>query len=202
MGRFPGRCSVVGVTALALLECTHPPVSPHTGESVATQPPGIRPAELRVYVDDAFPLRERNLLEAAAVSLNIQTHGLVTVELRTGLDPGRFWVPPGSWRLLRILGDSSLALRFDMRNATSVPEPVVGICVRAAYDIYIVPDRILSDGQFVSVAMHELLHAVGLEHAAGPGAVMADTLGSRAPVTLSPVDRTELRRALSPAPTP
>jgi hypothetical protein len=152
------------------------------------------PTLLTIYVDDAFTPGERNLLEAAAISLNIQSEGRLAVELRSGLDPARFWVPPGAWRFLRIVSDSDLTRRFDWRNGRD--EAIVGICVRASQDLYLVPDRIRTSEQFLSVAMHEVLHAVGLEHTGVDSSVMAEKVGDHPPVRLTPVDVRELRRAL------
>lgn len=201
MGRFSDIRSVL-VGAALLLGCvpgcvaSKPPVAP-----LVQHPAVPQPVALTVYVDDAFPPGERNLLEAAAVSLNIQTHGLVRVTLVSGMTPELFWVPPGSWRLLRILDADGLTQRFDLRNARGVPDPIVGICIRAAHDLYIVPDRTRTSAQMLSVTMHEMLHAVGLEHTvAAPRSVMSPTLPPAAPVTLSVYDLEELRRALVQAP--
>ncbi len=199
MGRFPGICSVV--LGLCLLSCAHPQVSARNPQVLTESPLVPVPVTLTVHVDDAFPLEERNLLEAAAVALNVQTHGLVTIRTISGLDTTSFWVPPGDWRLMRILESSDLTHRFDMRNAKGAPEPIVGICVRADRNLYVVPDRIRTEEQFVSVTMHELLHAVGLEHTvAAPRSVMSAVLPSRAPVVLTVIDQEELLRALTPRP--
>jgi hypothetical protein len=64
-------------------------------------------------------------------------------------------------------------------------------------DLYLVPDRIRTSEQFVSVAMHEILHAAGLEHTHTRTSVMSETVGDRAPVVLTPVDMTELHRVLT-----
>lgn len=175
----------------------------HTVQQGGSGQPQPVPVTLIVHVDDSFTAQERQLLEAAVVSINIQTHGLVTVRTISGIDSARFAVPTGHWRLLRILDTDSLTLRFDMRNAKGKPEPIVGICVRADHNLYIVPDRIRLERQFLSVSMHEILHAVGAEHRDDPPRplqrnVMSPYVATDAPVTLSATDLAELRSALTP----
>lgn len=199
VGTIFGRMFSVGVVAtLALLGCGAPPYRPQLPPIPAPVQP--IPVSLLLVVDDAFPQGERNLIEAAAISLNVQSHGLVTVTTRSGLDPHQFAVPAGAWRLLRILDQDDLTNRFDHRNARGAPDPIVGICVRAGHDLYLVPDRIRTSEQFVSVTMHEILHAVGLGHSSERGSVMFPAVGDRAPVRLTTEDFAALRLTLIPLP--
>lgn len=195
--------SAIATLALVVSGCTvaHT-VQPEVPRQLAEEP-APSPISLTLHVDDAFSQEERNLIEAAVVSLNVQTHGLVTVRTVSGMDTASFWIPPGEWRLLRIGGDDALTLRFDMRNAKGRPEPIVGICVRADHSLYLVPDRIRTERMLISVAMHEILHAVGAEHRDDPprplqGNVMSPMVRWDAPVVLSATDLLELRRSLSP----
>lgn len=156
------------------------------------------PAALTLHVDDAFSPGERNLIEAAVVSLNVQSHGLLSVRTVSGLDTASFRIPPGDWRLMRIGDTDDLTHRFDHRNSRGVPDPIVGICVRYDHSLYLVPDRIRTSAQLLSVTMHEILHAVGMEHGGGRRAVMHPVVVDDAPVRLSDADLSALSTVLRP----
>jgi hypothetical protein len=175
-----------------ILGCTHV----QQIQPVATEPLPT-PVAIRIHVDDAFPQNERQMIESAAIALNIQSLGLVTITTVSGMDTASFWVPAGDWRLFRILDGDDITRRFDWRNARGIADPIVGICVRADHSIYLVPDRARTEEQLMSVAMHELLHAVGAEHTGVPTSIMSENVAVKAVLQLTPVDQRELHRALT-----
>ncbi len=170
---------VVGFSVLVLLGCT-PPARPAAA-------PLARPAlAYRTLTASAeFTPRELAGLAQAADLLARETQGRVDIKI----DPG------ASWGQIR-------------RHGPLDPEVVAadayfGLPVYAwrdgALDVHMVPIRMRTDRAFVSVAMHEFLHVIGVQHVSGdPDAMMAASKdANNGPLTLTQTDRDAIAAALN-----
>lgn len=159
------------------------------------------------FADTDFTPTERQWLQQAADNLAIQTRGLVRVKFAFVLDfnDSAALEQYGHFdRLVRIDPDSALVQLFDQSYNTSLLGLTRHYDPDESVHVYLVADRIIVFGAeseegaertFVSVAMHEFLHAVGLPHTTDMRSLMYPGASvNHAPTCLHRADVVELCR--------
>ncbi len=150
---------------------------------------------LRFHGDQAFTLYERALLGYAASDLREQTGGLLDIEIAFDLPPS---MSAGSdWALLRIESTTPWVATKD----SEVKGILLGLCRSDARLVWLVADRLSAHADapfwFLHAAMHELMHAAGIQHVAGFGIMTGVSPGNLRPATcITPADSQEVCRVL------
>lgn len=102
------------------------------------------------------------MLAQAAMNLAIQTSGYFDVRLEYDLDPDLLDLP--GWSLLRVESSAPWILWGDLM----VGGNLLGLTNTDVHRVFLVTDRLAEhpnpDVWFTHVAMHEFLHAAGLDH--------------------------------------
>lgn len=173
--------------APAFASGTAPPVAP-----LATYP------RITYHADTEFTDYERILLAQAQSNVALQTSGVVTFNLVYDFDAatGSYDTPAGPydasthWLLRRTEGNGVAWVEW---YDNVIQGTLLGLTKRVEHEVFIFVDRLPygtteGSGRFVHVAMHEALHAAGVEHTEG-GAIMGPLLPrGRAPTCLNALD--------------
>lgn len=134
-------------------------------------------------------------LEEAAWRLEQDTHGRLKIEYRYDLDFDgkiqRFDV--NEWYLVDLPENSGITEHFDDKHKSKI----LGECDSLYHVVYLITERVTTHDRFVHVAMHETLHAVGLDHLKdAPEAIMFPYTKSVLPLRLHEADLEEFCRVL------
>lgn len=142
------------------------------------------PRVLPFHVDLHFQGDRSMWLEEAAFRLETDTRGKLRIEYRYDLDINTRY-PRDEWYLIELPEASEVTSHFDKKHGTRV----VGECDSDNRIVYLISERLTTHDRFVHVAMHEILHAVGLKHVVGdPQAIMAAIVVPRLPLHMSSTD--------------
>lgn len=123
-------------------------------------------------------------LEEAVWRLDRDTRGKLKIELRYDFDYVQNF-SPYDWYLANLPIESELTKHFDEKHGATI----LGECDYDHKIVYMMTERLASHDRFVHVAMHEFLHAAGLQHVKGdPHAIMAAIVVSKLPIQMAPAD--------------
>jgi len=142
---------------------------------------------IRFHVDRSFVGEMGMMLEEAAFNLERDTRGKLRVDYTYDLDwDGRVRpIPAGEWFLVNLPDGSDIAHHFDAKHGVKV----IGECDTDHHVVYLLPERLRTHDRFVHTAMHEVMHAIGIEHADDdPYAVMAAIVVPHLPIRLNASD--------------
>lgn len=188
----------IAAFAVTCLACsnTHVPV-------MLKRPQVSQPLVTKLYhADRRFTENEQSYILSAVDNINVQSSGVINVDVVFDLD----WdVTAPTTRshddlIVKMLHDSTAVTKQDK----DLPDGnvVLGWCDVKWTDptyptrVYIVADRINTSGKFSHVVMHEMLHSLRLQHIRGEKVSILywQTLGDFPPICLSYFDAEELCR--------
>lgn len=163
-------------------------------------------ATLALDGDQDFTSQERDWVAEAAQNLATQTNGYIHIAITYDLN---FWDDDSLRRavgrdvIVRVSKDSGPVSEFDARHCCLLGLTRHFETLEQATTVYIVHDRIEQLGGqfggyhnlFISVVMHELMHALGCNHVRDPNALMAASTQEGAPTRLNEADYREFCRA-------
>ena len=142
---------------------------------------------IKFHVDRSFASDEKMWLEEAAFNLEWDTRGKLRVDYAYDLDwDGQIRpIPAGEWWLVNLPDASDIAHHFDQKHGVKV----LGEADTEHHVVYLLPERLRTHVRFVHTAMHETMHAIGIEHAEDdPYAVMAAIVVPHLPLHLNVTD--------------
>ncbi len=141
---------------------------------------------MRFHVDRRIVGERRAWLEEARVTLEEDTRGILRVFYDYDFDSLEpIQADDGRWRILHLSEDTTPVQSFDAEHKSMV----LGECDYGDRRIYLVRERLVTRTRFIHVAMHEILHAVGVQHVTGDAhAIMAPIAFSRLPLHMSSSD--------------
>jgi len=143
------------------------------------------PMNLRFHVDRRIVGEQRAWLEEARVTLEEDTRGILRVAYDYDFDSTETMRPLDGWQILYLSQVTPVAEYFDDLHKTRV----LGECDYDNSHVYLFRERVETHDRFVHVAMHEILHAVGVHHVKGDvHAIMAPIVFSRLPLHMSSTD--------------
>jgi hypothetical protein len=143
---------------------------------------------IKFHVDVAMKGDRSMWLEEAAWRLEQDTRGKLKVSYEYDLDfSGRIQrFSMKDWLLVDLPEESPITDHFDKKHGVKV----LGECDSDNRIVYLLHERLDgSHDRFVHVAMHEILHAVGLPHVKDDvSAIMAAIVVSKLPLRMAPTD--------------
>jgi hypothetical protein len=149
--------------------------------------------DLSVHADTEFTVYERHVIARAVEGLEQQ----IGAEIRVDYDLDRsnmlrLMLLKDSVRLTRIESTAPLVRDIDLKfNGTVYGWTALG------REMYIVWDRMYTEQMLRHVVLHEVLHALGVDHVTSPGSVMYDVTSVRHVATeLTEADREAIRKAV------
>lgn len=170
------------LTLLVACSATHP--GPLTVLTVHHDSPRI---SLAFHGDVDFTPAERAVIAAAMDALMYQTAGMYIVTVKYDLDfkdmtsVERWAKSPAliraestfPWIQILEIGNCAVGGSVERDEGDGGCGHILGLTMPEDRKVFLIQDRLTDLGLMLHVTMHELLHAAGLQHVAGPGSVMS-----------------------------
>jgi hypothetical protein len=142
--------------------------------------PRLRPHKaVRLHADPSFDVRERRLLDIASTHLAVQTGGLFDVNILYDLNVADLDTEVFLKKNVVVKSVSGLLPRAASASIQACSDATGGVLgyaesVGKGHKVFLFADRLAEDdAKFIHAAMHELLHAAGLQHVVDPPSVMS-----------------------------
>jgi hypothetical protein len=140
---------------------------------------------LPFHVDRRILGERRAWLEEARSTLEEDAHGTLRISYHYDFDSSEPVQNLEGWQIVELSETTPAAQHFDDYHKMQV----LGECDPEHHIVYLFHERVDTHDTFVHVAMHEILHAVGLPHVSGDShAIMAPRVVPKLPLHMSTTD--------------